>query len=67
MQYKVKYSYMRDGKRVYEEDTLWAESAHKAVFYTECEYADLPNLRTEEVWRDDGDCWAKVDEIMWDY
>lgn len=57
-EYKVRYSYQQNGRRVYEEDTSLAWTSSEAVHAVEEEYADFQNLRIETVWKDCGNSWA---------
>ena len=57
MEYKVEYSYMRNGKRVTEHDTSYAYRAQDAVDDVRRWYANLDGFRIETVYRDSGTCW----------
>lgn len=56
-EYKVEYSYIRNGKRTYEYDVCHDWTASEAAESIRSEYADLPGLRVEQVWVDTGRGW----------
>ena len=63
-EYKVKYSYIRNGERITECDTGFESTAYFAAEAVRDANADLPGLRIEQVWIDRNNRWESVD---WDY
>lgn len=60
--YLVEFSYMKDGKRVAEHDTLYAASAASAAESTLDYYTDYcKDVRIEGVWFDAGRDWEYVE------
>ncbi|MBQ7436133.1 MAG: hypothetical protein IJV30_02260 [Oscillospiraceae bacterium] len=55
--YKVQFSYIRSGKRVYEYDEITASRAADAAEEVRRYYNDLEGLRIEQVWIDTGAAW----------
>lgn len=56
-EYKVEYSYIKDGKRVYENDFDVDWTASDAAEAVRDANSDLPGLRIEHVWVDTGKAW----------
>jgi len=56
-EYKIEFSYMRDGRRVREYDVITSSRAADAADEIRREYADLDGLRIEQVWIDTGRAW----------
>ena len=56
-EYKVRFSYMRDGRRVYETDFTYTRNAVVAAYEIRREYSNLDGLRIEQVWIDTGRAW----------
>lgn len=63
-EYRVEYSYIRNGKRVSEYDTGFESTAYFAAEAVRDANADLPGIRIEEVWIDRNNRWESVG---WDY
>lgn len=60
MQYRIEYSYIEDGERIYEEDTASAYNLKEAIRETEAFYDDLEDFRIDRVWKDTGRRWEDV-------
>ena len=58
-QYKVLFSYVIDGNRVYEYDIATESTTDEAVAEILAEYADLIGLRVDRVWIDTGSTWEE--------
>lgn len=56
-EYKIKFSYVRNGRRVYETDITNSNRAADAADEIRREYADLDGLRIEQIWIDTGIAW----------
>ena len=56
-EYKIEFSYLRDGRRVYETDFTNSSRAADAADEIRREYSDLDGLRIEQVWIDTGRAW----------
>jgi len=56
-EYKIEFSYMRDGRRIYETDFTHSSRAADAADEIRREYSDLDGLRIEQVWIDTGRAW----------
>lgn len=63
-EYRVEFSYIRNGERVSEYDTGHESTAYFAAEAVREAYADLPGLRIEQVWIDRDNRWESVE---WDY
>lgn len=55
--YKVEFSYLRNGRRVYEVDFVQSGFAANAADEIRRSYSDAPSLRIERVWLDTGCAW----------
>lgn len=62
-EYRVEYSYIRNGKRVHEYDTGIDSTAYLAAEAVLDANADLPGVRIERVWVDVNNRW---EEREWD-
>lgn len=60
-EYKVEFSYIKNGRRVSEHDTTRASRAADAAEDIRREYSDLEGLRIEYVWIDTGRAWELRD------
>lgn len=58
-QYKVLFSYVIDGNRVYEYDIATESTTDEAVAEILAEYAELEGLRVDRVWIDTGSTWEE--------
>ena len=58
-QYKVLFSYVTDGNRVYEYDIATESTTDGAVAEILAEYAELEGLRVDRVWIDTGSTWEE--------
>ena len=58
-EYRVLFSYICDGKRIYETDFTHNSRAADAADEIRREYADLDGLRIERVWIDTGRAWEE--------
>lgn len=58
-QYKVLFSYIVDGKRVYEYDIATGSTTEEAVTEILAEYAGLEELRADRIWIDTGLAWEE--------
>lgn len=58
-QYKVLFSYVVDGNRIYEYDIATENTTEGAVAEILAEYADLEGLRVDRVWIDTGSTWEE--------
>lgn len=61
-EYKVAYSYIKNGERITEYDVGMDWTAEEAAQAVREANADLPGLRIEQVWIDTGRAW-EVREI----
>lgn len=55
--YKIEFSYICNGRRVYEIDVTNSSRAADAADEIRREYSDLDGLRIEQVWIDTGRAW----------
>ena len=63
--YKVRFSYLQDGRRVYDEDIAWGDSAQEAVDQIRDEYLGFcEDLKIESVW---GQHYGSFDDILTDW
>ena len=60
-EYKIRFSYLLNGKRVYEYEYFVFTMAQEAAECLHDEYDDLPGLRIEQIWIDRNNRWESIE------